>query len=100
VPYGLWSEQVSEPSVTEYRHGVALRERVLAEALDHFALALRDGVTLADLAHAIASLVEGAWLSQCLTTRHPSDASQPIAELLVRSGRMLWRGATVPRPRR
>ena len=97
VPYGLWSEQVSEPSVNEYRHGVALLERVLGEALDRFALTLRDGVTLTDLAYAISSLVEGAWLSQCLTTRHPSEASQPIAEVLVRSGRMLWRGATAPR---
>ena len=97
VPYGLWSEQVSEPSVREYRHGVALLERVLAEALDRFDLALRDGVTLTDLAAAIASLVEGAWLSQCLTTHHPSDASRPVAELLVQSGRMLWRGATAPR---
>jgi hypothetical protein len=97
VPYGVWSEQVSGPSVEEYRHGVALLERVLAEALDRFELTLRDDVTLTDLADAIATLVEGAWLSQCLTTRHPSDASQPVGELLVRSGRMLWRGATTPR---
>ncbi len=97
VPYGLWSEQVSGPSLEEYRHWVAGIERVLAAALDRFELALRDGVGLTDLADAIASLVEGAWLNQCLTTRHPSDASEPVAALLVRSGRLLWLGATVPR---
>ena len=53
--------------------------------------------TVADLASAIASLTEGVWLNQCLTRTHPSDPSQPIAELLRRSGRLLWAGATVPR---
>jgi hypothetical protein len=97
VPYGLWSEQISGPSMDEYRQSVTRLEAVLAEALDHFGLALREGTTLTDLAAAIASLVEGAWLNQCLTTRHPSDPSQPVAALLRRSGRLLWLGATVPR---
>lgn len=99
VPYGLWSEQVSGPSLDEYRHWVQRLEQVLAAALDRFELALRDDTTLTDLAAAIASLVEGAWLNQCLTTRHPSDASQPAEALLRRSGRLLWRGATVARSR-
>jgi hypothetical protein len=97
VPYGLWSEQISGPSLDEYRHWVERLERVVAEALERFELTLRDDTTLTDLAGAIASLVEGAWLNQCLTTRHPSDASQPAEALLRRSGRLLWRGATGPR---
>ena len=71
-------------------------EGALEAALDHFGLTLRDGTTVADLASAIASLTEGVWLNQCLTRTHPSDPSQPIAELLRRSGRLLWAGATVP----
>jgi hypothetical protein len=97
VPYGLWSEQISGQSMEEYGESLARLEPVLAEALDRFDVALRDGTTLTDLAAAIVSLVEGAWLNQCLTTRHPSDPSQPIAALLRRSGRLLWLGATVPR---
>ena len=45
-------------------------------------------MTLADLAGAAASLIEGAWLNQCLT--EPDDA------FLRRSGRLLWAGATEP----
>ena len=48
------------------------------------------------LAYAIASLTEGVWVNQCLTRTHPSDPTQPIAELLRRSGRLLWAGATQP----
>ena len=59
------------------------------EAVDHFGLQLRDGVTLAELAGAAASLIEGAWLNQCLTA--PDDA------FLRRSGRLLWNGATTAR---
>lgn len=93
----MWSEQVSGPSLDEYRARVARLEGVLAEALDRFGLELRDGTTLTDLAAGIASLVEGAWLNQCLTTRHPSDPARPTAALLQRSGRLLWQGATKPR---
>jgi hypothetical protein len=49
-----------------------------------------------DLACALASLVEGVWLDQCLTRVHPTDPEQPIATVLRRGGRMLWRGATRP----
>jgi hypothetical protein len=94
VPYGIWSERVAGPSMAEHRQWVAQLERVLQAALDHFGVALRDGVTINDLASAIASLVEGSWLNQCLTTQHPSDPSAPIATALQRSGRLLWRGAT------
>ncbi len=97
VPYGLWSEQVSTPSIEEQLQMLRGLEDALQAALDNFGLTLRDGTTVADLASAIASLTEGVWLNQCLTRTHPSDPSQPIAELLRRSGRLLWAGATVPR---
>jgi hypothetical protein len=94
IPYGLWSEEVSRPSMKEYVQWLRRLERIFTEALDHFGLALRDGTTINDLACAVASLIEGVWLNQCLTRRHPCDPSEPIATLLLRSGRLLWRGAT------
>lgn len=97
VPYGLWSEQVSTPSLEEQLQMLAGLAEALEGALDHFDLTLRGGTTVADLASAIASLTEGVWLNQCLTRTHPSDPTQPIAELLRRSGRLLWAGATAPR---
>lgn len=100
VPYGLWSEQVSRPSMKEYVQWLRRLERILAQALDHFGLALREGTTVNDLACALASLIEGIWLNQCLTRHHPCDPSQPIAALLRRSGRLLWRGAIEPRAAR
>ena len=57
------------------------------------ACALREGTTVNDLACALASMIEGVWLNQCLTTRHPTDPDEPIATALRRSGRLLWRGA-------
>jgi hypothetical protein len=94
VPYGIWSEEVQGPSMDEHRQWVARLERELGHALEHFGMELREGTTLNDLAGGIASLIEGVWLNQCLTTRHPSRPSEPIAEMLRRSGRLLWLGAT------
>ncbi len=97
VPYGLWSKRVSEPSVAEFAQWLKSLEQVYEQALDHFRMKLRDGVTLNDLACATGSLIEGVWLNQCLSTQHPGDPSQPISTALSRSGRLLWRGATEPR---
>jgi hypothetical protein len=97
VPYGLWSERVSRPSIDEQLQHVERLEAVLRGALDHFGVEVRAGTTVRDLASAIASLVEGVWLNQCLTRHHPSEPAEPIATLLRRSGRLLWLGATVPR---
>jgi hypothetical protein len=97
VPYGIWSEHVQRPSMDEHRQWVARLERELGHAIEHFGLALREGATLNDLAGGIASLIEGVWLNQCLTTRHPTDPSEPIVTMLRRSGRLLWLGATMPR---
>ena len=94
VPYGLWSEVVSRPSLDEHVQWVGLLERVLGDGVAHFGLALREGVTLTDLASAFASMIEGVWLNQCLTNEHPLDPSEPIATALRRSGRLLWLGAT------
>jgi hypothetical protein len=94
VPYGIWSERVQGPSMDEHLQWVARLERELAHALDRFGLSLREGTTLNDLAGGIASLIEGVWLNQCLTTRHPSRPPEPIVNMLRRSGRLLWLGAT------
>jgi hypothetical protein len=94
VPYGLWSEQVRGPSMEEHRQWLEHLEVLLGQALDHFGLTVRTGMTVNDLACAAASLIEGVWLNQCLTRHHPCDPSEPIATVLRRAGRMLWLGAT------
>jgi hypothetical protein len=96
VPYGLWSEQIAGPSMEEHVLWLTRLEQVLQEALDHFGVTLRDDTTIADLACACASVVEGTWLNQCLTREHPRDPAEPIATALRRAGRLLWRGATGP----
>ena len=89
MPYGLWSERVSEPSMEEHEQWIEKLAGAFGEAIEHFGLRLREGVTLTDLAGAAASLIEGAWLNQCLTA--PDDT------FLRRSGRLLWEGATTAR---
>ena len=96
VPYGLWNKRIAGTSMDEYAHSLARLEAVLQRALDHFGLTLREGTSIADLAFALACVVEGTWLNQCLTTRHPSERSEPIVTGLRRSGRLLWLGATTP----
>jgi hypothetical protein len=96
VPYGLWSKRISGPSLEEQAQWLKQLEGVFQKALTHFGVDLREGTTLNDLAYAAASLVEGVWLNQCLTTRHPNDPSQPISMALRRSGLLLWLGATAP----
>lgn len=96
VPYGLWSTTISRPSMEEHVQWVERLERVLEDALDHFGMTVREGTTVNDLARALACLIEGVWLNQCLTTQHPADPSERIATVLLRSGRLLWRGATQP----
>lgn len=93
VPYGLWSEAVSRHSMAEFVGWCETLERAFGGALDRFGLSLRDGTTVQSLGCAAASLIEGAWLNQCLTTRHPTDPARPVADVLVDSGLMLWRGA-------
>jgi hypothetical protein len=96
VPYGLWSERIAGPSMEEHTLWLERLERALQGALDHFGVVLREDTSVADLACACANVVEGGWLNQCLTERHPRDPSEPIATALRRAGRMLWRGATIP----
>jgi hypothetical protein len=94
VPYGLWSEQISRPSMAEHVQWIGRLEQQFEHVLDHFGLTTREGTSVKDLAGAFASLIEGVWLNQCLTKRHPCDPSEPIATALRRSGLLLWRGAT------
>jgi len=93
VPYGLWSEHVRAVSMAEHARWTARLAEALGGAIAHYDLEL-DDATLDDLALAACALIEGAWLNQCLTTEHPNDPGEPIAALLRRGGRLLWRGAT------
>lgn len=96
VPYGLWSEQICRSSMEEHVQWVEQLELVLAQALKHYGLTVRKSTTLTDLACAIASTIEGVWLNQCLTVRHPCEPAEPIATVLCRAGRLLWLGAIEP----
>jgi hypothetical protein len=89
VPYGLWSERVSAPSMEEQGQWIEKLAAAFGDAIEHFGLELRKGVTLSELAGAAASLIEGAWLNQCLTA--------PDETFLPRAGRLLWDGATTAR---
>ena len=77
----------------EFDRRLVQLEAVFAEALARFGLSLRPGATLADLAAASASLIEGVWLNQCLTRTDPRNRERPIADILVRAGRLVWNGA-------
>ncbi len=94
VPYGIWSEHIARPGMQEYVQWVRRLEELFKQALDHFGVLLREDTTTNDLACAVASMIEGVWLNQCLTGQHPCHPSEPVAVLLRRSGRLLLRGAT------
>jgi hypothetical protein len=96
VPYGMWSRRVSRPSMAEHVQLIRRVEALVRDALDHFGLRVRDDTTIADLACAMANQIEGVWLNQCLTTKHPTVPDEPVATSLQRAGRLLWRGATEP----
>jgi hypothetical protein len=100
VPYGLWSEQIAKPSLAEFSQTIGRLEEAIRGALAHFGLAMRADDSTADLACATATLIEGVWLNQCLSKRHPLDKTEPAATVLRRSGRMLWRGAVVAKKAR
>jgi hypothetical protein len=100
LPYGLWSEQIARPALEEHVLWVRQLEQVLQRTLAHFDMMLREGITLSDLACAMAHLIEGVWLNQCLTERHPQESGELIAAVMLRSGRMLWNGATQARERK
>lgn len=97
LPYGLWSEEISRSSVGEHVQWIERLKLVFSQAIDHYGLKLREGATITDLACAIASLIEGVWLNQILSDRHPCEPSEPIATAMRRAGRLLWHGATVER---
>jgi hypothetical protein len=97
VPYGIWSERIAHPSMREFRHTAArLETDSIRPALDRFGVEVRPPWTELDLATAMSSLVEGAWLNHCLSTEHPtrpdSDATRALRDGLW----MLWQGATQP----
>ena len=99
VPYGLWSERIARPAMEEYARSVEGVEAAFRRAVAHFRLRLRPGTSLAELALATTSLVEGMWLNQSLTAQHPARQGEPFSDAMRRAGRLLWRGAVeAPRP--
>ena len=98
VPYGLWSEAVADASLTEYRLGVeSFVSPLLQSALDHFELVLAEGTTITDLAVAVASAIEGFWLSACVSLRDPAGRPQSIEASLATCLKLLIRGAIADR---
>jgi hypothetical protein len=97
VPYCIWSEELAKPGVAEYVQTARKLEQVILGAFDHFDLTVQAGTSINDLACAMISLTEGVWLSQCLARRHPCDKAEQVGTVLRRGGRMLWRGAVMPR---
>ncbi len=97
VPYGVWSERIAAPSMHEWRHSAErLESDCVRPALAHFSLEIRPPWNSLDLAAAMASLVEGLWLNQCLSHEHPTRAGVPTAQASRSAIRMLWQGATQP----
>lgn len=97
LPYGLWSKEISRSSLEEHVQWIDRLKQVLSEAIKHYGVRLREGVTVTDLACAIASLIEGVWLNQLLSNKHPCEPTEPIAAAMRRAGRLLWQGAISPR---
>jgi hypothetical protein len=83
--------------VAEYVQTARKLEQTILRAFDHFELTVQPGTSINDLACAIISLTEGVWLNQCLSKRHLCDKAEPVGTMLRRGGRMLWRGAVMPR---
>jgi hypothetical protein len=97
VPYGVWSKRIAEPSMREFQHSAArLDVDVLRGGLAHFGLEVKPPWTSLHLAAAMQSLIEGLWLNQCLSDRHPTSEGAPAAQAARTALRMLWEGATRP----
>jgi len=62
---------------------------------NHFGRALR-AARRSRSRRAVASLIEGLWLNQCLIKAPPLRPAEPIATLLLRSAACLWRGRVAP----
>lgn len=97
VPYGIWSQSIAEPSMSEFRHSAERFERdAIRPALAHFGLETRPPWTPMDMATAMRSMIEGLWLNQCLTPEHPTSPGSPSVQGMRDSLRMIWQGATQP----
>ena len=98
LPYGVSSARIAEPSVAEFENWARWIEReLLVPALEHFELEVAPPFRHADLALAIANLVEGLWLSQCLLAEYALEDGVPTETAARHALLMLWRGATRPR---
>jgi len=98
VRYGVWSDTIAAASMTEYRSSASrFASDVLEPAFGHFGLDLRPGTTLDDVAVAVASSIEGVWLSASLSEHDPLGRSQTVRETLATTLLLIVRGATVAR---
>ena len=103
MPYGLWSEEVSAPSMEEHVLWVRRLAAAVTDALEHFELSLREDTTPSDVASALASMVEGVWLNQCLTSassdrlvRADLHRARPLGtDDLARIGRPMMRSLAI-----
>lgn len=97
VPYGIWSESIAAASIDEFRKGVErYANQVLGPALAHFGVTLAEPTTIEDLAVALSTAVEGAWLNACLTVHDPLGRPARISATLANTLRLLVRGSTNP----
>jgi hypothetical protein len=81
------SEAIAEPSLDENRTWLTRLAGVFVEAIDHFGMKLRTGVTVGDLACAVAGVVEGLWINQYLTTPDRPEVTPGRTLRAVRRGR-------------
>jgi hypothetical protein len=89
VPYAMWSRKAIAASSAEFHIWVRrIEAEIVQPALEHFQLELRAPYSSIELATAMANLVEGLWLTQCIEADR-NAAPNALA--------MLWKGATQPR---
>ncbi len=99
VPYGLWSDKVVGPSMDEHVQVVGRLAQVLAGAIDHFGLELRDDTTVDDLAFAHRRHGRGR-LAQPVPHDASTRATRRSRSRPCSGGRAACSGAARFRPRR
>ena len=85
VPYGLWSERISGPSLEEQAQWLKQLEAVFHKAIEHFGINLREGTTVNDPCVRLSADRRG-WLNRACGRRRKARSSRAMAALTV-SGR-------------
>ena len=94
VPYGLWSERISEPSMEEHVQWVERLEQRFGEAIEHFGLQAARGHDARRPRRRGGEPDRGRVAQPVPDHTPPVGPREPIATFLRRSGRLLWEGAT------